>query len=294
MKIVNFGSLNIDYTFQVHEIARPGQTIGAKSVSRFPGGKGMNQSLALARAGVPVYHAGSIGTDGLFLKELLEKDGVNCCYLQVREDVGTGSAFIQVDHNGQNCIVLNGGANQANTEADVRRVLDQFSAGDWILLQNEISCVNSIIHLAWEKGMRVIFNPSPMTSAVLDYDLQKVSLFLVNEDEGARLSGQQEPKEILRVMTKNYANAEVILTLGVQGAVWSNGEREIRQPACRVQAVDTTGAGDTFTGYVLAGLARGQSMEESLATAVKASAIMVTRCGAASAIPCRAEVDAYE
>lgn len=293
MKIVNYGSLNIDYTFQVEEIARPGQTIGAKSVSRFPGGKGMNQSLALARAGVPVYHAGSIGTDGLFLRELLEKDGVDCRCLRVRKDVGTGSAFIQVDRQGQNCIVLSGGANRANTEDDVRQVLSQFSAGDWILLQNEISCVNSIIRMAWEKGMRVIFNPSPMTDAVLDYDLEKISLFLVNEDEGAHITGRQDAEEILRVMTKAYPNAEVILTLGAQGAVWSDGVRVIRQPACRVQAVDTTGAGDTFTGYVLAGLSRGQSMEESLAAATKASAIMVTRRGAASAIPYRAEVDAY-
>jgi len=294
MKIVNFGSLNIDYTFQVDEIARPGQTISAKSVSRFPGGKGMNQSLALARAGAQVYHAGNIGTDGLFLKEMLEKDGVDCCYLQVREDVDTGSAFIQVDCHGQNCIVLNGGANQANTEENVRQVLDQFSSGDWILLQNEISCVNSIIALAWDKGMRVIFNPSPMTDAVLDYDLHKVSLFLVNEDEGSRITGRQDAESILREMAKAYPHAEVILTLGAKGAVWSDGRREIHQPACRVQATDTTGAGDTFTGYVLAGLAQGHPMEASLAAAAKASAIMVTRCGAASAIPFCAEVEAYE
>ncbi|MBQ9263018.1 MAG: ribokinase, partial [Clostridia bacterium] len=192
MRIVNYGSLNIDYTFQVEEIVRPGQTIAASKVSRFPGGKGMNQSLALARAGMTIYHAGIIGTDGLFLKEMLEKDGVDCRYLQVREDIGTGSAFIQVDRHGQNCIVLNGGANRMNTEEDCKRVLNDFAPGDWILLQNEINGVDRLIETAWEKNMKVIFNPSPMTNEVLQYNLSKVSLFLMNEDEGMRITGQAD------------------------------------------------------------------------------------------------------
>ena len=294
MKIVNYGSLNIDYTFQVDEIAQPGQTIDASRVSRFPGGKGMNQSLALARAGMTVYHAGIIGTDGLFLKNILEKDGVNCQYLQVREDVGTGTAFIQVDRRGQNCIVLNGGANRLNTEADCRRVLDGFAPGDWILLQNEISGVGRIIELAWEKGLKVIFNPSPMNDQVLNYDLGKVSLFLMNEDEGMRITGEQAQDDILRAMAERYPRAEVILTLGSKGSVWSDGHTRICQDAFCVDAVDTTGAGDTFTGYVLASLAQGMPVDQSLSIASKASAIMVTRQGAASAIPYRNEVEAYE
>lgn len=292
MKIVNYGSLNIDYTFQVDQIVRPGQTVSASKVSRFPGGKGMNQSLALAKAGIPVCHAGSIGTDGLFLKDMLEQNGVDCRYLTVREDVGTGSAFIQVDRTGQNCIVLNGGANRMNTGEDCRRVLRDFAPGDWILLQNEISCVDRIIEAAWEKGMKVIFNPSPMTDEVLGYGLDKVSLFIVNEDEGTRLSGQTNAEEILRAMAEKYPGAEVILTLGEKGSMWSDGKRIVRQPACSVEAVDTTGAGDTFTGYVLACLARGCTVEHSLAVAAKASAIMVTRQGAACAIPDLEEVEA--
>ena len=292
MKIVNYGSLNIDHIFQVNEIVRPGQTIDAVSVSRFPGGKGMNQSLALARAGQPVFHAGSIGTDGLFLKEMLEKDGVDCRYLQVREDIGTGSAFIQVDCRGQNCIVLNGGANRANTEADCRRVLADFGPGDWILLQNEISGVDRIIQAAWEKGMKVILNPSPMSDDVLRFPLDKVSLFLMNEDEGARLTGEEDPDRILRAMTEKYPSAEVILTLGSRGSLWTDGKRTVRQDAFAVKAVDTTGAGDTFTGYVLADLAGGTSVERSLADASRASAIAVTRPGAASSIPYRGEVEA--
>ena len=292
MKMLNYGSLNIDYVFRVEEIVRPGQTIDAYRVSRFPGGKGMNQSLALARAGFPVYHAGVIGTDGLFLKEMLEKDGVDCRYLEVREDIGTGSAFIQVDRHGQNCIVLNGGANRANTVEDCRRVLRDFGAGDWLLLQNEISCVDQLIRLASEKGIRVILNPSPMNDEVMQYDLSLVSLFLMNEDEGMQITGAGDPEKILSVMAEKYPESEVILTLGEKGSLWSDGTRVVRQAACPVRAVDTTGAGDTFTGYALAYLAQGAPIERSLAAAAKASAIAVTRPGAASAIPCRAEVEA--
>ena len=291
MKIVNYGSLNIDYTFQVDKIVQPGQTIAASRVTRFPGGKGMNQSLALARAGMTVYHAGSIGTDGLFLKELLEEDGVDCRHLRVLEDIGTGSAFIQVDRNGQNCIVLNGGANRMNTAEDCENVLRDFAPGDWILLQNEISGVKGIIDAAWKKGMRVIFNPSPMTDEVLDYGLEKVSLFLMNEDEGMRITGKEDTDGIVQAMAEKYPGTEVILTLGEKGSLWSDGKRVVRQPALKVCAVDTTGAGDTFTGYVLACLARGYSVEKSLEVASKASAITVTRQGAASAIPVRAEVE---
>ena len=290
MRILNYGSLNIDYTFQVEAIAQPGQTIAADRVSRFPGGKGFNQSLALARAGAHPFHAGIIGRDGLFLRQMLEKDGADCRYLQVREDVDTGSAFIQVDRRGQNCIVLNGGANRANTEADCRQVLRDFGAGDWILLQNEISGVNRIIDLAAEKGMRVIFNPSPMTDDVLSCSLSRVSLFLMNEDEGARMTGREEPEQILRRMTEKYPDAEVILTLGEKGALWTDGQRTVHQDAVHVQTVDTTGAGDTFTGYVIACLFRGQSIEKSLETAAKASAIAVTRQGAGASIPYLGEV----
>lgn len=166
--------------------------------------------------------------------------------------------------------------------------------GDWILLQNEISGVGRIIDLAWEKGLRVIFNPSPMSDEVLQYDLSKVSMFLMNEDEGKRITGRNATPEILQEMEKRYPDCQVILTLGSDGAIWSDGRKRVHQAACCVEAVDTTGAGDTFTGYVLASLAQGASIEDSLALATRASAIMVTRQGAAQSIPYRTEVEANE
>jgi len=291
VNVVNFGSLNIDYTFQVSEIARPGQTIDSQRVTCFPGGKGLNQSIAFARAGGRIFHAGMIGRDGLFLKELLEKDGVDCTCLKVLEDVGTGKAFIQVDRNGQNSIVLSGGANKAITEAHILAVLNRFSAGDWLLTQNEISHVDLLIDLAEKRGLRVIFNPSPMSDAALRCPLEKVSLFLLNEDEGARLTGKEDPQGILAAMAALYPRAEVILTLGEKGSLWSDGKETIFQEAMPADAVDTTGAGDTYTGYVLACLSRGEGIRASMQKAARAAAIAVTRKGAASSIPCLRELD---
>ena len=291
MKVLNFGSLNIDHVFQVAEIVRPGQTIDFLGVENFPGGKGMNQSVAIARAGCRVYHAGNIGPDGQELRGLLEEAGADCTWLRTVE-VGTGSTFIQVDANGQNCIVLNGGANRANSREYCDEVLAHFDAGDLILLQNEINCVDYLIEKAHEKGMVVALNPSPMNEKVLACDLSRVSLFIMNEDEGMSITGKQEPEEILAAMAEKFPEAQVVLTLGSKGSVYQGGGRRIRQKAYHVKAVDTTAAGDTFTGFLLAGMARGEDMAACLDDGARASAIAVTRMGATSSIPTLEEVRA--
>lgn len=293
MKVLNYGSLNIDHVYQVEQIVQPGQTIDSFGVNVYPGGKGMNQSIALARAGCRVFHAGNIGADGLFMKQLLEEAGADCTWLRTVE-VGTGSAFIQVASSGQNCIVLNGGANRANTKAYVDEVLANFGEGDLVLLQNEINEVGYIIDRAYEKGMLVVVNPSPMNENILSCDLSKVSMFLMNEDEGMAITGKQEPAEILVAMAQMYPKAQVVLTLGSKGSVYQGGGRTIEQKAFRVKAVDTTAAGDTFTGYLLAGMARGEDMAQCLQDGAKASAIAVTRQGATTSIPVLEEVRAAE
>ena len=289
MKIVNFGSLNIDFTFLVEQFVQPGQTIDSLNVIRSPGGKGLNQSLAMVRAGQEVYHAGMIGEDGLFLKELLEKDGANCRFLKT-VDGETGKAFIQVDANGQNCIIINGGANRLNTKAICDEILNAFQFGDLLLLQNEVANVDYLIERAAEKGMIVALNPSPLTNALLEGPLDKVSIFILNEDEGMGITGKSEPEAILHEMARRYPNAQVILTLGSKGSVYAHRGERIAQPAFPVSAVDTTGAGDTFTGYLLACMAQGLPIQECLARASKASSIAVTRPGAASSIPYACEV----
>lgn len=289
MKIVNFGSLNIDYKFCVEQIVRPGQTIDSKAEQRSPGGKGLNQSLAIARAGGHVYHAGMYGADGQFLKDLLEEEGVDCRFLSMVEG-GTGKAFIQVEASGQNSIVLSGGANRKNSRELCDKVLAVFESGDILLLQNEINCVDYLVKTASEKGMTVVMNPSPMNEAVLDCDLSRISVFIMNEDEGRQVTGKEGCEEILNEMATRFPKARVILTLGERGSVYAHKKERIYQKIYPVQAVDTTGAGDTFTGYLLAGMMKGVSMAECLNQAAKASSIAVTREGAASAIPYWKEV----
>lgn len=289
MKIVNFGSLNIDYKFCVEQIARPGQTIDSIKEQRSPGGKGLNQSLAIARAGEQVYHAGLFGEDGQFLKELLVQEGVDCQFL-CKVPEGTGKAFIQVERSGQNCIVLSGGANRKNSKELCDKVLSAFDSGDVLLLQNEINCVDYLIEKASEKGMVVVLNPSPMNETILACNLSCVSIFVMNEDEGRQVTGKESCEEILKEMSQRYPEAKVILTLGEKGSVYAYKEDRIYQEIYPVQTVDTTGAGDTFTGYFLAGMIKGKTMEACLKQAAVASAIAVTRDGAAFAIPYQKEV----
>ena len=293
MRFVNFGSLNIDYTFGVDKIVCAGQTISSVSEQRFPGGKGLNQSLAAARAGCELYHAGLIGDDGGFLKELLQEADVDCRFLK-EVSGGTGKAFIQVEASGQNCIVLSGGANQKNTEAYCDEVLDYFGRGDYLLLQNEVNCLSYLIDKAYEKGMKIVLNPSPMDEKILACDLSKISVFIMNEDEGSRISGETTPEKILDKMETLYPEAEVVLTLGEKGCAYSYKKQRIYQKSYPVSAVDTTGAGDTFTGYYLACSLENMNIRDCLEYASRAAAIAVTRKGAASAIPWRQEVEAFK
>ncbi|MBI1295836.1 ribokinase [bacterium] len=288
-RILNFGSLNIDHVYRVEAFVRPGETIHSLSYRQFAGGKGFNQSIALARAGAPVYHAGKIGPEGGWLLEMLATAGaVTEDVLQV--ETPTGHALIQVDDQGENSIILFGGANQAITAEDVARVLSRFTAGDYLLLQNEISQMPLILQRATALGLRVVFNPAPMTRALLDYPLGGVSIFIVNETEGEALTGVSAPDAMLDEMRRRFPAAATVLTLGGAGAIFADADRRIPIPAVPVTAVDTTAAGDTFTGYFLAGIVRGNGVEDALHEAARAAAICVTRPGAAESIPGRREV----
>lgn len=289
MKILNFGSLNIDNVFNVEYIVKPGQTIDSFSVNTYPGGKGLNQTLAIARAGARPYHAGLIGRDGGWLKKILKEDCVDCRFVKT-VDKNTGSAFIQVDARGQNSIVLNGGANRENSEAFCREVLSDFGEGDIMLLQNEISCVDILIELANEKKMMVVLNPSPINETILDCDLSKISMFIMNEDEGMQITGKTDEAQILEEMEAKFPQAQVVLTLGSRGSCYYGKGERLYQKAHVVTAVDTTAAGDTFTGYLLATMAEEKPMKECLDLATRASAIAVTKKGAASSIPYMSEV----
>ena len=293
MKIVNYGSMNIDNVYSVEHMARPGETILATGRGVFCGGKGLNQSIAIAKAGGEVYHAGILGEDGGMLLDALHRTGVDTAC--VRRPAGPSShTVIQVDANGQNSIIVFGGENMRPTEEDIDRVLEGFGPGDAVIMQNELYNSPLMMRKAAARGLCVIFNPSPVNDALADYPLESVSWFLLNEIEGEALTGESEPQAILARMKEKYPSASVVLTLGAEGAYCMHEGQTLYQPAFRVKAVDTTAAGDTFTGYFVSGLAQGMPMERIMKRAARASSIAVGRMGAADSIPLAAEVDAAE
>lgn len=290
MKMLVFGSMNIDHVYRMPHLVRAGETLASSVYQRNPGGKGLNQAIALARAGMDVRFAGAIGGDGLFLRDYLASFGVDTSLVRVLEEP-TGHAIIQLDENGQNAIVLYGGANQQMTEDSIRATLADFGAGDCILLQNEINLLEEIIRQARAKGMQVILNPSPMSGALPPL-LPLVDWLILNEVEGEDVTGCREPDAMLDALLNRCPDCRVVLTLGVQGAMYAERTRRCFQPAFPVQAVDTTAAGDTFTGYFFQGVLGGGTVEEALRAAARASAIAVTRPGAGGSIPAMAEVAA--
>lgn len=292
MKILNIGSLNLDYTYAVPHFVAEGETLAALDRQDHCGGKGLNQSIAAARAGAEVFHAGKIGAEGGRLKELLRGSGADVSFVDTCP-VPTGHAVIQVNPGGQNCILIFGGANRQITKDDVTGYLTHFSAGDILLVQNETSSIDAAITAASAKGMRVALNPSPISPELLSSPaLALVDYFILNEGEGFALTGQQEPEAICRSLHQTYPRCQVMLTLGAEGSVFFDGSRFLRQPAFRVSAVDTTGAGDTFTGFFLSGIASGMDMAENLRRASMASALAVGKPGAAASIPTLSEVEA--
>jgi ribokinase len=289
MDVLNIGSINLDNVFRVHRIARPGETIGSRSLSTFAGGKGANQSVALARAGVRVAHAGRIGEDGRWVLDLLKGQGVDVSRVHVGK-TATGQAIIQVDDAGQNAIVVSPGANQEITEDDVDDWIAECRPGTWLLLQNETSGIEDAIRRAKKSGMLVAYNPAPADKGVLHYPLDQVDLLCLNEIEGEALSGRSDPEAILAAIGAKLPRCEIVLTLGAGGAIVRGPQMCLRQPARKVEVIDATAAGDTFLGYYLAGRIRNAPPAEQLELACLAAAICVTRPGALASIPSLQEV----
>lgn len=289
MRVLNIGSLNIDYVYSVDHIILPGETEATGSRNTYLGGKGMNQSCALAKAGVDVYHGGLIGEDGRIFLDACREYGVHSEFIET-VDGPSGHTVIQLDKNAQNSILLYGGANQKLTPEYVDRVLSHFGSGDILLLQNEVNLLPYIVDRAFEKGLQIALNPSPFNEKLNAVDMKKISIFLLNEVEGFQLTGEKKADAILAKLREMFPHARIMLTLGKDGAVYADAHQRIFQPVFSVKAVDTTAAGDTFTGYFLAGLAEGLPMDEVLRMSAKASSIAVTRDGAVPSIPYRAEV----
>ncbi|MDO4292344.1 MAG: ribokinase [Eubacteriales bacterium] len=292
MKFLVLGSANYDYTYHLRHIAQPGETIAASLLETACGGKGFNQAAALAKAGANVFLAALVGSDGEELEREARGYGVDCSLLKRCGRGRTGNAMIQVDREGQNCIVLYGGTNRMWTQKDIETALADFGPGDVLVLQNEINGMPEILRQACCRGMEIVLNPSPFEPEILSWELERVSLFMLNEVEGEQMTGTDEPEEILNRLLARHPKAAAVLTLGEQGAWYADAAERVFCPAQKVKAVDTTAAGDTFTGYFLASRAGGMGTEKCLQRAAAASALAVSRKGAAVSVPTQEELEA--
>lgn len=288
-RILNFGSLNLDQVYRVDAFVQPGETKLSRSLETHCGGKGLNQSVAASRAGAEVWHAGMLGCDGEMLFEKLRENGVNLSLVE-RSDGVSGHAIIQVDDNGQNCILLFGGTNQALTEAYIDRALAAFGSEGLVLVQNETNLVGTIIERAHARGLQVAINAAPMDDKVFAYPLEQVDWLIVNEMEGAALARCNREADILPTLRMKYPKLNVLLTLGKRGAVCLRDGEQATIGIYNVPVVDTTAAGDTFLGYFLAQVQNGATLGDALTLASVASSLCVQAMGAADSVPLLADV----
>ncbi len=291
MHVLNYGSLNVDLVYRVPHISRPGETLGSFSRQVFAGGKGLNQSIALGRAGASVSHAGRTGTDGEWLLKPLREAGVATNQVIVG-DTPSGHAVIQVEDSGENSIILFAGENMKQSRADINAVLAGCPDKTILLLQNEINDVAHLISSGAKRGFHVCLNPAPFCDAVTDFPLDSVDTLVVNETEAEGLAGGDTPDKTMDRLVRRYSRCEVVMTLGPAGVLYGYGSERIRLPAEEATVVDTTAAGDTFIGYYLAAKAEGTSATEALKRAGIAAALCVSKAGACESIPSQSEVDA--
>ena len=291
MKVLSFGSLNIDNVYKVKHFVQKGETLASDSLTINSGGKGLNQSIALSKAGLDVYHAGAIGQDGQFLLDILRAEKVNVDYVKCLDEIRTGHAIIQNDVEGDNCILLFKGANHCITREQIDETLANFSTGDALVLQNEINELEYLSQQAKAKGMVIALNPSPMDESLLKV-IPYADYLLLNEIEAGQLLGEQSDdfETTARALLSRYPNANILMTLGSKGSIFVNKDNFARQGIIPVKAVDTTAAGDTYTGYFLASVFEGKKFDVAMKLATIASSIAITRPGAAQSIPTKDEV----
>jgi ribokinase len=281
--ILNFGSINIDNVYRVANLVTAGQTITAQSFERVLGGKGINQSIAIERAGGKVYHVGNIGSDD-WISEQLKLLGVDMRYVQNTNEP-TGHAIISVDDDGENEIVIFAGANDRFDLENCESILeDHAPEAPWVVLQNEINLTTEVARAAKALGYKICYSAAPFDAEKALEVLPYVDLLALNEKEYAEL------REVVVDNIEDLNVGIVLVTLGARGAQLIVNEHQFTQESFDVAPIDTTGAGDTFLGSFLARLDMGNTAADSMKYAAAAAAIQVTRMGAAPAIPNQSEV----
>ncbi len=279
MAVFNLGSINADKFYHVPHLVGAGETLAATDFSQGLGGKGANMSVAAARAAARVVHIGAVGPDGRWASERLMEYGVDTRHIAEVSEL-TGHANICVDAEGENSIVLFAGANRAISEQSIRAALAEAGPGDSFVTQNETNAQAFGTKTAKKLGMRVIYAAAPFDADAVQSVQDDLDMLVLNEIEASQLvaaSGTQ---------LADMPVAHIVVTLGSKGCKWLTKEAEPQHFAAqKVEPVDTTGAGDTFTGYLIAGLDRGMPMPQAIDLATRAAALMVTRVGTADVIP---------
>ena len=289
-KVLVVGSVNMDYTVYCDDFPLPGETIYGSSRFVQPGGKGENQAIAIAKSKKVVCDfIGAIGddSDGKQIKEVLSINGVNA-HLKVIKGVETGNATIVVNKYSENEIIIVAGANGALHPEDID--VELIKHADYVVLQNEISeaCNEFVMRKANEFGKVVVYNPAPYRK-LKDELFSLVDYFVPNKIEFKNASGESDiekgTRKLLDMGVKN-----VLVTMGTDGSLLVNKNEQIRVQACKVKAIDTVAAGDTYVGYFVASLAAGFKHKEAMEIASKASSITVSRKGSVISIPIGEEV----
>ncbi|WP_304525662.1 ribokinase [Halomonas sp. I5-271120] len=291
--LYNLGSINIDHVYRVPHLVRPGETLASTGYQQVLGGKGANQSLAMALAGGRVEHWGRLGlSDDWALRQLTDA-GVGAEAVDL-VDEPSGHALIQVDDQAENAIILYPGANHGFEHADIDTRIDNAEPNGWLLLQNETNGLARAMEQAHARGLSIAFNPAPMHAAVNELPLSACQLLFVNRGEAAALVNLSEDSDadaLLMALGERLPGVELVLTLGGDGVCYQHGDTRLVLPAYRVEARDTTAAGDTFIGHFMAARLAGSDVETCLRRASAASAICVQREGAAPSIPDAHAVD---
>lgn len=296
-KIAVIGSSNTDMVIKANRLPVPGETVIGNHFMMNPGGKGANQAVAAARMGGDVSFITKTGNDlfGRQSMELYNSEGINTDFVFSDEDNPSGVALISVDANGENCILVAPGANSFLSTKDIDKARAVIEAADLLLMQLEIpmETVEYATAIASQKGIKVVLNPAPAQNLAEDL-LKKISIITPNKSEAEILTGvlvtdwisAQKAADVI----SNKGVDTVVITLGSLGALVKEGNTYHQIDAVVVDAVDTTAAGDTFSGTLCVGLAEGKSIVEAVKMACKASSVTVTRMGAQAAIPYRNEI----
>lgn len=300
-QIVVIGSTNTDMVVKALHLPKPGETIIGDTFFMNPGGKGANQAVAISRLGGKISFISKIGEDmfGRQSRKHFQKENIDISYLFTDPDHPSGIALITVDRNAENCIVVSPGANANLKPEDIENAKPVLEKAEFVLMQLEIplATVEYAARLANGMKKKVILNPAP--GCMLPPQLvQNLYLITPNETEAEIISGVKitdiESAVRAAATIANRGTPNVIITLGSKGAlVYSNGKTEIIS-ACKVQAIDTTAAGDVFNGALVVALSEGMDLFEAATFACKASAISVTRLGAQASAPYRSEINEYK